>query len=918
MMSETVDSLYVIFLNSQQSQKTEMANTIFKTLYQKEQIDTLLQFEKTDKALTIETRLHQVMADYYYDQGLYNASVDAGKRAMEKLTSIKDNQLKSDVLGSIANTHYRLGNYEEALKTLFEAYRIDKLIGDKMLISNDLNTLAAIFLSIEQPVQGLHYINEAIAIERELQHEDHLAVRLGMAGELYLINQETDKAMEVVNEALDIELKRGRKDKAAIRLIQKAAILEEESQLEEALTCIRQALPQLEEAKATYPLAVAYNQMGSIREKQGNHQDAADCFKKALELSIKCGSPKAERNAEHGLWQSLRESNSNAALLHLERYTVLNDSMQSQIKTAQLYLMDANASGKEQDGIDEESHHLSKTMMWCGAALIAMLIAALAGAFYVWRRNRSTLQMQRQMQTMKSHIITNITNTLQTPLTVVLSAGQHLLDGKRASIDDNRKTGEMIVKHGNNMLGLINQLLDIDKARTAIEQPEYKQGNIAMFIRMLVENHAEEARNNKVFLEFKCPWNELVVVFAPDCLRKIVHCLIDNAMKFTPSQGSITVSLDRLDANNLCLTVKDTGKGIPEEERERIFEPFSQSDNGDDSVGTAIGLSLVNQLVLFMKGTISVDSKLGQGTTFTISFPVKQAEDTVLGTHEEGHNFAEKRIMPSGMKKQGGPLVLVAENNEDVAFFIGSLLQNDYELRFAHDGQEALNNAQELVPTLVITNIMMPVMNGKALIRELRASETLSHIPIIALTSDYSEQERLSCIEAGADVVLVKPFNSTELKLQTSHLINQRTKLREQLKRTGSSIESDKPKPKLAKEDQEFLNRLIDIIHVQMAKDDIDMDHIAAAMSLSPKQLRMRVMSITGMRPNAYVLQVRLNYARRLVAKDDISLTAIASKCGFQTLSHFSKAFKQQFGVSPIQYRKYQDDPSRLQQNNNT
>ena len=917
MMGETVDSLYVIFMNAPQNQKVETANTIFMTLFQKQDIDTLIQFDKTDKAMIVEAKLHQEMANFYFDKGLYAPSLEAGKRAEGLLASINDDMIKCDVLGTIANAHFRLGNYEEALDKLLETYRLDKKIGDKAFISSDLNSLAAIYLTVEQPAQGIKYINEAIAIERRLKRSSHLAIRLGMASELYLLNHESDKAMAAINEAYNIECQDGRNDKAAVRLVQKAAVLEDMSRLDEAKECLLKAIPVIEKANITYSLAVAYNHLGKIYEKSGNLQDAAECFKKALEQSIKCGSPMTEREAEYGLWQTSRETDPDVALLHLERYTALNDSMQNRIKMAQLHLMGNDPLHEEQNGDNENSQQFSKPMLWCIALLIATLIAALAASFFAWRRNKSALKMQRQAQTMRSHFLTNISNALQNPLTVVMSAGQYLLNGKRASIDENKKTGEMIVQHGNNMLQLINQLLDIDKARTAIDQPDIKQGDIAMFIRMLVENHAEEARNKKVILEFNCPLKEIIVVFMPDYIRKIVHSLIENAIKFTPALGSVTVALDRLDAENLKLIVKDSGKGIPIYERERIFEPFTQSQNGDDGIVTGVSLSLVNQLVQFMNGTIDVDSELNHGTTFTIVFPVKSPEDNIKGTHEDGHSLAERRIQPTGIKKQGMPLVLVVENNEDVAFFIGSLLQNDYELRFAHDGQEALNNAQELVPALVITNIMMPVMDGKRLIRELRASPPLYHIPIIALTSDFSEQERLSCIEAGADVVLVKPFNSTELKLQTRHLIDQRTKLREQLVRTGSSsIDNEKPKTVLAKDDKEFLNRLIDIIHAQMAKDDIDIDHIAAAMSLSPKQLRMRVMSITGMRPANYVLQVRLNYARRLIANDNLTLTAIANKCGFQTLSHFSKAFKQQFGMSPIQYRKYQDDPSRLQGNN--
>ena len=254
--------------------------------------------------------------------------------------------------------------------------------------------------------------------------------------------------------------------------------------------------------------------------------------------------------------------------------------------------------------------------------------------------------------------------------------------------------------------------------------------------------------------------------------------------------------------------------------------------------------------------------------------------------------------------------MFIVENNEDVAFFIASRLRERYHLRLARDGREALQNAQDLVPDLIITNMTMPVMDGWELIKRLRSTPTLKHIPIIAMTSNMSEQERMACIETGADNVLVKPFNSGELRLVAEHLINQRSVIRDRLIQSRNDSSRDVQSSPLSKEDQDFVGKLVDVIHAQMAKDDIDMEHIAAALSLSRKQLRTRVMTITGLTPVAYVLQVRLNYARRMIANEDESLTTIASKCGFQNLSHFSKAFKQQFGVSPMQFRKNLGDMS--------
>ncbi len=911
MKGGAVDSLYLIYQNTPEgSAKTEMANKFFLELRRTQFIDTLLHFGNNDKPATIEAHVHYWMSEYYFDQEKYEASIDAGNLAKGLMTATGDEHFMSDVLGCIANGQYRIGNYDDALKTMLDAYKLDKKLNDKELISSDLNTFAAIYLAVQQPEPGIRYIEKAIQIERQIKRPDRLAIRLGMASELYLINNELDKAMAAINEALQLDQQGGRKEKAAIRLVQKGAILEKMSRLEEAKETINLALPALEQADATYSLAVAFNQMGSILLQENDDPQAIACFKKALEYSIKCGSPKTELTAERGLWESMRETNPSVAMLHLERYTQLNDSMLSRTMSVQLKVMGTTNQHMEMAELNEKSEKFNKLVKWGGLTLLTLLLMTLSGLFLAWRRNKSALHMQAQTEIVRTRFFSNITNKLQTPLTVVMSAGQQLLDGGKVSADDSRKLGEMIVSHGKNMLSLVNQLIDID--RSSVSAQDLKRGDIVMYVSMLVDNFNDIAQQQMITLEFVCPAKSLMVAFPPDHIHKIVHNLISNAIKFTPRNGKVTVGLAPLESNKVRITVADTGKGIPLNEKSHIFSPFDQSLNGDDGVSTALDLTLVNQLVTAMDGTISVESESGKGTTFTIDVPLQPA--TSIGTNDDGvlnHQIAEKRIRQAGdgniMQK---PLVFIVENNENVAFFIASHLQRDYELRIARDGREALQNAQDLVPDLIITDIMMPVMDGKELISRLRNNASLSHIPIIALTSNMSERERLECFEAGADNVLVKPFNSSELRIVAGRLIKQRLTLRERFNKTSNDMSDHNQAKQLSKADQEFINKLVDVIHVQMANDDIDMEHVAAALSLSRKQLRTRVMAITGLTPVAYVLQVRLNYARRMIAADNTPLTKIASKCGFQNLSHFSKAFKQQFGVSPLQFRKNVDDIS--------
>ena len=907
MKGDAVDSLYTVFLNSQGGSQAQTADAIYREMHNNQFLDTLMRFDPKEKTAVRETRLHYWVAEYFFDKEEFDSSLQAIQRATELLGTVKDLSIKSDVLGSLANIHFRLGNYDEALKAVLEAFKIDKHQGNDELISSDLNTIAAIYLAVHQPEPGIMYIEKAIALERKLNRQDRLAIRLGMAAELYLMIGDYDKAMTCVKEAYDIDKQGGREEKAAIRLSQMGLVLEKIGDINNARNKVLTALKTLEKYDNTYSIAVCHNQLGGIEHKLGNDSDAIQHYKKALEESIDCGSPKVERIAERGLWECMRETNPAVAMLHLERYTAMTDSLHNRIISTQMKVLNTTKDSMELSKFNQNNARANRLFLWGGTLLGLMLLLAAVALFYSWRRSKSALKIQQQTQDLRSRFLSNITRELHTPLSVILSAGQQLRNGGKTSTEENHHIGEMIINYGNNMLEMVNQLIDTEMVRESVEKPEWKHGDVVMFTRMLVENHVSEAHQQGIRLEFFSPHKSLYVVFPSFYLRKIVHGLVINSLKYTSRNGSITVTLSPHDDNRLKLTVTDTGKGIPTDELGRLFEPFVQGSNGDDGVGTVLDLSLVHQLVKALDGEIDVSSKLGEGTEFIILLPVRKAPGSITNNQEEATHFAERRIRQGNSSKHK-PLVFIVENNDDVAFFIANQLQDNYQLRFARDGNEAYQNAQDMMPDLIVTNIMMPVMDGKELIRLVRGNTALSHIPIIAMTSSTSEQERMSCIEAGADFVLVKPFNSSEMKLVVCHLLDRHSALHESFSRTSDQQANKPAAAPMAKEDKEFINKLVNIIHAQMAKEDIDMEHIAAALSLSRKQLRTRVMDITGQTPVAFALQVRLNYARRMITSEDTPLTIIARRCGFQTASHFSKSFKQQFGVSPQQYRKNADD----------
>lgn len=901
--SHTIDSVYQVFLVADATHKTDAANTVMRHLHEARYCDTLTQFSNKDKLAVVQARTHYQMAEYYFEEELFEDALEAANQAQDRSGDVKNRQFDNDVVRLMANAHMGLGNYDKALEKLLEAYKIDKQVGSDELISIDLNTLAGLYLIVQLPGPGINFIEKAIAIERKLKRADQLAVRLGLGSKLYLMNKQPDKAMIAINEAIAIDEKSGNDEKRAYHLVQKAAVLEEQGQSSQALALLLKALPPLVKSENHYSLALCYNQLAGLYSKASNKQLALSYYKKALEQSIKCGSSKAERTAEYGLWESMRETNPNIAMHHLERYTALNDSLHNNILTTRMRVLEATLLNQEQQ---EQSSRNRSFITWAITLLLLMACLMAAGLFYVWRKSKRALALQQQTHQLRSHFLANITHELQTPLTVVMNSGQQLMESPKTSAEERKQLGKMLLSHGQRMLKLVNNLIDIENTRDGAEVPNSKQGDIVMFIHMLVDNFTELANKQRIDLVFLPQMASLFIVFFPDYIRKIVHILIDNAIKYTPAGGKITVTFATAESNKMRITVSDTGKSIPASELNHIFEPFSQGFNDDDDgVETALELSLVNQLVNKMGGTIAVNSMAGVGTTFTIDLPMRLGDSSFIESKEQVQQFAEHRINTSNDSTQK-PMAFVVENNEDVAFFIASHLHNNFNLRFANDGYEAYSNAQDLVPDLIVTSINMPVMGGKELIARLRANTALNHIPIIAMTSSTSDQERIQCIEAGADAVLVKPFNSNELTLLANKLTKQRSSMRNHIVKTR--VNDSSAQSTLSKEDKAFINKLIDVVHSQMVKGDVDMEHIAAALSISRKQLRTRVHSITGLMPVAFVLRVRLNYARRMVRNEDTPLTIIAQKCGFQNLSHFSKAFKQQFNISPQQYRKSMDD----------
>lgn len=545
--------------------------------------------------------------------------------------------------------------------------------------------------------------------------------------------------------------------------------------------------------------------------------------------------------------------------------------------------------------------------------VIVSVLFVLLGIFSILyiRQKQKRQQMLEHLENVRTHFFTNITHEFRTPLTIILGLSEDLVQSGTSSADYFEKIS-LIYRQGENLLQLIDQLLHISKIKSEIGFEEKHHGDIVPYVRMICDNFRYEAHAKDIELSFHAQEPHLEIVFVADFVRKIVRNLLSNALKYTPKYGSVHVLFYR-EKHEIVLEVRDTGKGIEPEKLPHIFDLLYQAESSHSEVGMGVGLSLVKQIVDSQGGSIDVVSDYGKGSTFKVRLPyvekdvnAKPLPHTLLEQlllDDEPLDVATDVNVPVGVTDSEEALrLLIVEDNMEVAYYIGSQLQHKYMLFYAHNGVEGLKEANNIVPDLIMTDVMMPEMDGLTFCEHVRASEVLNHIPVIIITAKGQQDDRIKGLQAGADAYLVKPFSPLELHVRIESLIESRKMLR---RKYGSSGELfDTAKPTYDKEEQ-FLHKFIDVTNVLMRKGSTDLDTLASAMCMSSRQLNRKIVALTGKTVVSYVIQIRLNKARHLLqSPNDLLISEVALQCGFEDGAYFSRVFKKAFQMPPTQYRK--------------
>jgi signal transduction histidine kinase/DNA-binding response OmpR family regulator len=548
--------------------------------------------------------------------------------------------------------------------------------------------------------------------------------------------------------------------------------------------------------------------------------------------------------------------------------------------------------------------------------------AALKTALEIERIEREKVQ---EMDQMKSRFFANISHEFRTPVTLLLGPLNDMMKNRPELADKDRATFKMMQRNAGRLLRLVNQLLDLSKLETGNIKLQVSEGNLTEFISRIVLSFLSLAESKEIRYEYDLPDITEPVYYDGDKLEKILTNLISNAFKFTPERGRISIILKYLTPEGyelpqqIEISVSDTGKGIPRDQIDKIFDRFYQvsSSEAEDEEGSGIGLSLTRELVGLYRGEIRVESKPGKGSVFTVNLPVarEQFTENELVTIQPDQPdrmdaWAEEFMIPEPVeydlvegREEGlnGPIILVVEDNLDLRKYIAGNLDPAYRIIEAGNGRAGMDKAFESIPDLVISDLMMPEMDGIEMCNRLRSDERTCHIPVVMLTAKADRESKLDGLKTGADDYITKPFDADELRVRVDNLIEQRRRLRQKYRKEFLTGQKD---IQLAPPDEAFLERVSETIQDHLTEVEFNIESLSHEIGLSRSQLYRKIVALTGFSPVEYQRNIRLKHAARMFQEKHRNIAQVAYQVGFSNPSYFSESFRELYGSTPSEYIK--------------
>ena len=558
-------------------------------------------------------------------------------------------------------------------------------------------------------------------------------------------------------------------------------------------------------------------------------------------------------------------------------------------------------------------------MSWWAYLLYAagLVVVLFLARYRMLKREREKFHLQQienevakneEINNMKFRFFTNVSHELRTPLTLIISPLEGMLKETTDELQSTRL--QLMYRNAQRLLHLVNQLLDFRKGEMSTHQLSLSEGDIISYVHSVCNSFLLMADKKHIQFSFFSGIDTFSMAFDADKVGKIVMNLLSNAFKFTPEGGRVTVMIEHVTGTPDTLEIKiaDTGIGISDVDKEHIFDRFYQADHKgvEETTGNGIGLSLVRDFVTLHEGEVKVFDNIGTGSVFVIQFPVKHVETQVQLPEETGMSVGdeEDREMKEEVREETGrkdsPLLLVVDDNEDFRIFMRYSLELQYRVKLAVNGNEAWEMMQEELPDLVISDVMMPQMDGNELCRLIKQDKRTAHIPVILLTARQNTEAKLEGLQTGADDYVTKPFNMTILVLRIRKLIE----LSRYHRVTQGMIDPAPSEIVITSLDEKLIEKAIKYVEDNMSRTELSVEELSRELGMSRVHLYKKLLQITGKTPLEFIRVIRLKRAAQLLRESQLHVSEVAFEVGFNNPKYFSRYFKDEFGVLPSVYQE--------------
>ncbi|HRZ98219.1 MAG TPA: hybrid sensor histidine kinase/response regulator transcription factor, partial [Paludibacter sp.] len=500
---------------------------------------------------------------------------------------------------------------------------------------------------------------------------------------------------------------------------------------------------------------------------------------------------------------------------------------------------------------------------------------------------------------MKLRFFTNISHDLRTPLTLIITPLQILLNDTTNEVM--RKKLGNIYKNAQQLLTLINSLLDFRKLDVGAEKLNLKSGDFVNLVREIYTTFCIYADERNINFSMLNEMQNLTMQFDQDKIQKTITNLLSNAFKYTPDGGSIGINIYQ-QADSVCLSITDSGQGISNEEKEHVFERFYQAPQKQEKTGSGIGLHIAHGYIHLHGGSIDVADNLPKGSIFTFKIPiigVGTIENEQDGETEDAANDVQENELENRPKSTEKPKLLFVDDNKDLCEFIEDNLSNDFTVITAFNGQDALEKLNKNDVTIVVSDVMMPVMSGTELCNKIKTNILLSHIPVILLTARTAEEHKIEGLELGADDYITKPFNFDILKLRIQKFVEWTEKAHQVFRQ---KIDVSPSEITITSLDEKLIEKAIKVVEEHIGDYNFSVETLGETLGLSRGHLYKKLMVITGKGPGEFIRTIRMKRGRQLLEKSQLQIAEIAYEVGYNSPKRFTVNFREEFGISPSEY----------------